>query len=181
MSNVALAQHSDGSTHLTPSTFWRPIAHGMWLGITSSPWVAMGFALFVVGSAVGLVRAAAHPRGRRDPIRRFSRTDKAILLTRAGHRCERHAWLVGRCKQTEKLEADHIHPHSRGGQTALANGQVLCRRHNRDKRASVPFNWQLGQIEKRRAVYYPPEVPRGVKRYAPRPQKRRMPPDAETG
>ena len=159
-------------------TFLRPFLHGMWMGITSSPWVAAAFALFVLLAAVGLIHAVAHPRGRRDPIRRFSRADKAILLARAGQQCERHGWLFGRCKQRERLEADHIHPHSRGGQTALANGQVLCRRHNSDKRANIPFNWQLRRIEKRRASYYPPDAPRSVSRYAPRPQKHRQTPDA---
>jgi HNH endonuclease len=151
----------------------------MWIGITSSPWVAAGFALFVVSVAVGLIHAVAHPRGRRDPIRRFSRTDKAILLARAGQQCERHGLLLGRRKQRERLEADHIHPHSRGGQTALANGQVLCRRHNLDKRASVPFNWQLRHIEKRRATSYPSDAPRTVSRYAPRAQKHQHTPDAQ--
>lgn len=33
-------------------------------------------------------------------------------------------------------EVDHIIPHSRGGETTVENGQVLCRRHNRIKGAS---------------------------------------------
>ncbi len=36
-----------------------------------------------------------------------------------------------------EFEADHVLPHSRGGQTLIENGQVLCREHNRLKGASV--------------------------------------------
>lgn len=122
---LTLADQSGGSTELSPSTFFRPLLHGMWLGLTSSPWVMLGFAIFVAVAGVRVVHGIAHPRVRRDSVRSFTRADKAVLLARAGNRCERHLWLFGRCKQTERLEADHIHPHSRGGQTALANGQVL--------------------------------------------------------
>jgi 5-methylcytosine-specific restriction endonuclease McrA len=92
-------------------------------------------------------------------------------LAHAGHRCEHHAPLLGRCRQTERLEADHIHPWSRGGQTAVANGQALCRRHNREKRAAVPFGRQLRSLEKRRAEYYPPGVSGAVTRHAPPPPR----------
>ena len=36
-----------------------------------------------------------------------------------------------------EFEADHILPHSQGGQTLIENGQVLCREHNRSKGATV--------------------------------------------
>lgn len=32
-----------------------------------------------------------------------------------------------------EFEADHVIPHSKGGQTVVENGQVLCREHNRKK------------------------------------------------
>lgn len=100
-----------------------------------------------------------------DPSRRagrrelFSRVDEATILARAGGRCEHHYLLFGLCRETANLEADHIHPHSRGGQTAVANGQALCRTHNRSKRATVPNAWQLRSLERRRATYYPLGVP----------------------
>ncbi|MCY3867838.1 MAG: DUF262 domain-containing protein [Chloroflexi bacterium] len=36
-----------------------------------------------------------------------------------------------------EFEADHVLPHSKGGQTLIENGQVLCREHNRAKGANV--------------------------------------------
>ena len=35
------------------------------------------------------------------------------------------------------FEADHVLPHSRGGQTLIENGRVLCRTHNRSKGARI--------------------------------------------
>lgn len=35
-----------------------------------------------------------------------------------------------------EFEADHVLPHSKGGQTLINNGQVLCRMHNKQKGAS---------------------------------------------
>ncbi|HJQ43731.1 MAG TPA: HNH endonuclease signature motif containing protein [Jatrophihabitantaceae bacterium] len=122
----------------------------------------------VVASIVRFAREIIHPRSRRDPVRRFCRADKAVILARAGNRCEHHGWLFGRCRATDRLEADHVHPHSRGGQTAIANGQALCRRHNREKRASVPFNRSLRTLAKRRAGYFPPAHDPTVVRYARR-------------
>jgi hypothetical protein len=150
------------------STILHAVWKGIWATATSSPWIAIVLALFLLMAMVRLVHAIAHPSDQRDPMRRFSRQDKRILLARAGGRCERHGWLTGRCQQTEKLEADHIHPHSRGGQTAIVNGQVLCRNHNRTKRASIPFNWQLRTIERHRIDYYPAGVPGSVVRRAAR-------------
>jgi hypothetical protein len=60
----------------------------------------------------------------------------------------------GRCTETEKLHADHVHPHSKGGSTTVANGQVLCSRHNKQKAARIPFNWELWRLEKQRASYF---------------------------
>lgn len=36
-----------------------------------------------------------------------------------------------------QFEADHVLPHSKGGQTLIENGQVLCREHNRIKGAAT--------------------------------------------
>jgi hypothetical protein len=118
---------------------------------------------------VRLVHAAAHSRTNRDPVRRFSRADKAAIEARAGGRCEQYGWLTKRCRQTEHLEADHVHPHSRGGQTAVANGQALCREHNWAKRARVPFGWQLRALERRRVGYFPTGVSGRVVRVADSP------------
>jgi hypothetical protein len=66
----------------------------------------------------------------------------------------RHSLLLGRCKEAEKLHADHVHPHSRGGSTTVANGQVLLR-YNKQKAARIPFNWELRRLEKQRVSYFP--------------------------
>jgi hypothetical protein len=106
-------------------------------------------------------------RGPQDPVRRFSRADKAQLLARAGHQCEQHG-IFGRCVQRTGLEADHVHPHSRGGWTAIENGQALCRRHNKLKRAWVPTNRELRRLAARRATYFPEGTPTQVVRRRPR-------------
>ena len=36
-----------------------------------------------------------------------------------------------------KYQADHVLPHSKGGQTILDNGELLCRDHNQSKGAKV--------------------------------------------
>lgn len=151
-----------------PGDLVGPIWDGFWSTALSSPWIAAGLALFVVVWAVRIFQAIAYPSSDRDPVRLFTRSDRAALTARAGGRCEHHRLLFGRCRQTERLEADHIHPHSRGGQTALPNGQMLCRTHNRMKRATIPFFWQLRRIERRRAAYFPPGAPAAVVRRASR-------------
>jgi hypothetical protein len=152
----------DPTKHLL-SLIFHSVWHGLWAAATSSP-LAAAFAIVAIAIAVtGFVRAILHGGNPRDPIRRFNRADKALILAWAGGRCEQDG-LFGRCRQTEGLEADHVHPWSRGGQTAIANGQALCRRHNRDKRAAVPYGWQLRALEKRRATYYPPGASRTVVR-----------------
>ena len=151
------------------------VLRGVWMGVTSSPWIAAGFCCFVVLTGVQMVHSIRYPAGVRDPVRRFSRSEKAAILARAGQRCEHHGWLFGRCKVTAGLEADHVHPHSRGGWTNVANGQALCRTHNRDKRADIPYNWQLRSLEKRRAGYFPTDLPAAVVRTAPSRRSGRRP------
>lgn len=88
-------------------------------------------------------------------------------MTRAGGRCEFHGLLGGRCTATQRLQADHVHPHSRGGSTTVGNGQALCARHNRAKAARIPFEWELRRIAKRRTAYYPAGVSGAVVRRTP--------------
>ncbi|HEX2072300.1 MAG TPA: HNH endonuclease [Geodermatophilus sp.] len=114
--------------------------------------------LLVAFAVLAALRDKLRVGGSRDPIRRFSGAEKAEILARAGHRCEHHG-LSGRCSQREGLEADHAHPHSRGGWTSVDNGQALCRRHNKAKRARVPSNGELRRLAQRRTAYFPPGVP----------------------
>jgi hypothetical protein len=148
--------------------------------MTSSPVTAVVVVIGLLIAITGFVRQVIHSGHSRDPVRRFRGAEKATLLTRAGGRFERHSPLVGRCKQTERLEADHIHPWSRGGQTAIANGQILCRRHNREKRAAVPFQWHLRAIERRRMTYYPAGIRGTVTRHAPPPPRKSKRPARRT-
>jgi hypothetical protein len=140
------------------------VAAGIWAGLTALPIVVPVVLVLVFGVLVRAVRRIMWASIGRDPVRRFSRADKAVLLARAGGRCERHGRLTRRCCRTDALEADHVHPHSRGGRTVLSNGQALCARHNRLKSARVPFWWELRQLAKRRGAYYPAGVPGTVTR-----------------
>ncbi len=134
------------------------------------------FAL-LIALAWRLARHGYRPQGpgQRDPVRRFSRAQKAEILRRAGHRCEHPHGISGRCPATTQLEADHVHPHSRGGWTAVENGQALCRRHNKQKRARVPSNGDLRLLARRRVGYFPQGVPTVVTRFAPRRDDLRSP------
>ena len=106
-----------------------------------------------------------HPGDRVDRVRRFSMAEYRQIMNRAGWRCEHHGLLTGRCDVREGLEADHVHPHSRGGATAIHNSQALCAAHNTRKGAKVPFWWNLMALKRRRAGYFRPDEDRGVVRY----------------
>jgi 5-methylcytosine-specific restriction endonuclease McrA len=149
----------DSVTTSVLADFW----HGLW----AQPWLGALVTVVVARACLRAVREAVHGGHPRDPIRTFSRADKSVLLARAGGRCEHHRPLAGRCEQTLRLEADHVHPHSRGGWTALANGQVLCRRHNKAKAARVPWSWELNRLARRRQSYFPPGTPPAVIRHRP--------------
>lgn len=134
------------------------------------PWLPVVLGLIVASILVSSARKAIHD-GPRDPIRCFPRADKALLLTWAGNRCEHHG-LFGRCKSTDRLEADHIHPHSRGGWTRVSNGQILCKAHNQAKRTNIPWDRSLRKISERRASYYPAHMDRTIVRRQPRQSKK---------
>ncbi|QXV57393.1 HNH endonuclease [Amycolatopsis sp. TNS106] len=94
---------------------------------------------------------ACHKRRSLDPRRFFSWTDKRVMITRARGRCEHKPLLWPRCPE-KGTEADHIVPWSRGGPTALWNGQLLCRYHNRRKSNVIPgplYRWRLQRRRRR--------------------------------
>lgn len=77
----------------------------------------------------------------KDAKRVFSEAERIRIYRRDSGLCQA-------CLEEEKpeeearvpwneYEADHVVPHTRGGDTAVANGQVLCRYHNRSKGATV--------------------------------------------
>ncbi len=56
----------------------------------------------------------------------------ALLVTARG-RCQ----IPGCDAPFPWLQADHVRPHSKGGPTALSNGQILCDPHNKWKRDDI--------------------------------------------
>jgi len=125
---------------------------------TSYSWVIGIVLLLALKAVLQAVRGVVHGRHPRDPRRRFSSRERAAILARAGGRCASHSWLLGRCRQTEGLQADHVHPHSRGGSTSVENGQAPCARHNKQKSSRVPWDRELTRLEQRRQAYSPPGV-----------------------
>lgn len=144
---------------------------GIWLSATRSPALTAIAAVAIVIAVGQSVRRLRWSLVSRDPRRRFSGPERGLIFRRAGGRCEHHAWLLGRCSAREHLEADHVHPHSRGGQTNVANAQALCARHNRRKGARVPYALELRRLARRRQSYFPPDMPRDVVRRAARPRR----------
>ena len=126
--------------------FLSQVTASAWDALSSSPWLAAVFVFIVLRAVTRTVRSVIHGGHRKDPVRLFSGAVRAEIFARAGHRCEQHSWLFGRCRETRRLQADHVHPHSRGGATAVQNGQALCGRHNSRKAADVPYNWQLARL-----------------------------------
>jgi hypothetical protein len=77
----------------------------------------------------------------KDDRRAFNEAERILIYRRDN----------GRCKQCEaerkpdkecivpwvEYDADHVVPHSKGGQTSVSNAQVLCRYHNQLKGAAV--------------------------------------------
>jgi hypothetical protein len=143
------------------------VLHGLAQAATQNPWLLAAVGICVLIAVVRGARVAVHS-GPLDPTRLFSGTDKKALLERAGHRCEHYGWSTGRCSVVEHLEADHVHPHSRGGWTHISNGQILCRPHNRAKRAAIPWNRSLRKLAERRGDYFPAEADPVVVRRRPR-------------
>lgn len=93
----------------------------------------------------------------RDPQRRFDANQRRLLLAYAGNRCEHLTLWVFRCTQTRYLQADHVMPWSRGGQTTIENGQMLCRRHNSRKTNRVPsllYRWRHRRRQRRTSAAY---------------------------
>ncbi|MGY1669446.1 HNH endonuclease [Geodermatophilus sp. SYSU D00710] len=154
-----------------PSGLVADVVDGLVDQIESTPWLGPLLAFLVVGAVLRRIPGLVHGRRRRDPQRCFLRADKRVIVERAGHRCEHHSWLGGRCQATEDLQADHVHPHSRGGSTSVANGQALCPRHNTRKAARVPWTWELDRLARRREAYFPAGAPTVVVRHG-RPEER---------
>jgi 5-methylcytosine-specific restriction endonuclease McrA len=134
---------------------WHSLWHSLATAYMASPALSVVTTLIIGLAAINATRTSYWRQTRRDPIRLFNRLDKALILGRAGGRCEHHAAIFGRCIVTDKLEADHIHPHSRGGRTVISNGQALYHRHNQQKLARIPWAWERRRLETRHQAYFP--------------------------
>jgi hypothetical protein len=91
-------------------------------------------------------------RVRRDRQRRFNARQRAVILARAGYRCEA-TFLGFRCRRRGRLQCDHVKAWARGGRTRVDNGQCLCRLHNLTKGAR-PVGWVYRWRLKRRRFNY---------------------------
>lgn len=156
MPTPAPVSPSPTSPAFDAKTLFKDVVHSFATVIANSPWLGVLFVLLVMTAVVGAVRAVIHSGHPKDVVRRFSQPDRRVIFARAGNQCEHHVPILGRCRTTTALEADHIHPHSRGGWTSVSNGQALCQRHNRQKSTRVPWDWQLHKLAKRRATYFVP-------------------------
>lgn len=137
------------------------IKNEVWAIVSSSP-IIFALCLLVAGmvftTIYRTIRWAPLAFAGKDPERRFSTADRTRLLSRAGNRCEHRVLWSGRCRATTNLHADHVHPHSKGGSSHISNGQVLCSRHNKEKNARIPYNWELRRLAKNRVSYFPQGV-----------------------
>lgn len=70
----------------------------------------------------------------KDPRRLFTRRQKAVLFLAAEGQCSECGTELA-----PGWHSDHVSPHSRGGATALPNGQALCPRCNREKGAELIY------------------------------------------
>jgi len=143
-----------------------------WSIVSSSPWLLVPFGLgvsVIVTRLYQRIRWAHLSLRGRDPVRTFPQGARALIKSRAGDRCEHEYLYVVRCPERGKLQADHIHPHSRGGSTSLANAQALCPRHNRLKGARIPFTWELRRLAVARRGYFPAGMETSVVRRTKKP------------
>ena len=69
-----------------------------------------------------------------DPRRAFTRDERIVIWRRDNGTCQ--GQICGKPIAFNEMEADHIIPHSRSGQTTIDNGQALCRPCNASKGAT---------------------------------------------
>ena len=68
----------------------------------------------------------------KDLQRAFTTDERIVIWRRANETCQ-----ICRNKiEFDQMEADHIIPHSKGGQTTIDNGQALCKQCNASKGAA---------------------------------------------
>lgn len=78
-----------------------------------------------------------------DPVRFFEEPLRSTILEKDDYRCRI-------CRTTERLEIDHILPHSQRGRTVLENGQTLCHWCNQSKGVQRQEEWERTKAFKKR-------------------------------
>jgi hypothetical protein len=77
----------------------------------------------------------------KDEKRAFSELERIQIYRRDKGICQECKREGKPEKETQvswsEYQADHVFPHSKGGKTTLANGELLCRYHNQSKGAKV--------------------------------------------
>jgi hypothetical protein len=77
----------------------------------------------------------------KDDRRGFNEAERILIYRRDNGRCQQCVTEQKPDKECvvswSEYDADHVIPHSRGGQTLTSNAQVLCRYHNQLKGAAV--------------------------------------------
>lgn len=86
------------------------------------------------------VSKQGHEMKEKDSKRAFDESER-ILLYRINDGLCQQCLRDGKPQQEslvpwDEFDADHVVPHSKGGQTTLDNAELLCRYHNRSKGAS---------------------------------------------
>lgn len=84
-------------------------------------------------------QAQGHDMLSKDERRTFNEAERIEIYRRHNGMCQ-ECLAEGKPEKNcivpwSEYEADHVFPHSRGGQTAVWNGQVLCKQHNASKGA----------------------------------------------
>lgn len=111
----------------------------------------------VVGGGYALTRIRGKQSGDgKDGQRLFSSSQREEAKRRAGGRCEASTFGF-RCRKPGE-HADHIYPHSKGGQTTMSNCQSLCAPHNLAKSAKIPSRFYMSRLVARRRRYFPAGV-----------------------
>jgi 5-methylcytosine-specific restriction endonuclease McrA len=106
---------------------------GPWAAVVVTVWLLAGRG-FAVAVAVAVMVAVWRLRGDTPAERRrrpWTRVERQIVLSRAGHRCED-------CGSPWELEVDHYVPFALGGEHSLRNARCLCGPCNRRKGATHP-------------------------------------------
>jgi len=126
----------------------------------SVPMLAPPVALLLLLAAVG---ALLHGRDlqRRDPVRRFSRTQGREGMARANGQCELESSPGRRCSRPAE-HGDHFYPWSKGGATSLQNFVAACATCNRRKGARIPSPLVQRRLERRRLGYFAADTEAGA-------------------